>query len=538
MKRTALIGLAALALGFVTTSGSHAASTLCVGGQHCYSTLQAAVNAAHDGDTIRINSGTFAGGVTITSSVNLVGAGAKKTTISGGGPVLTIGTIFAATEPTVSIDGVTITGGATTSSPESQAFVGVENVIALGGGISIPPNADFSGGANVTVTNSIITGNKAAPTASVPFGPPCPGNVNCPFALAGGAGIDTWGALTLTNSAVTGNQLGGDASDADGAGIYGHGGPVTINNTLIAGNRAVATAPNGRFADSGGVFIEGGSLTMDSTLVSNNSVSLSTSLPDSVETNANSGGIHIAGDDDCVDPAACVAATIKNTIVTGNSVNASNTGGSATDFCGGICSDGIITLQGAVVGRNTVTAFSSTGDASGDSGGFGQGGPGTIQSSALVDNSVSSNAPNGTATAQAGGLSTGDVDITTTIDGSTISGNQVSAESKNGQAVMFGAGLSNGGLLKVTNTSVLRNTGHASAAVGSAHGGGIWNSSFGGGPPFGTLTLTYSIVSGNALTAHGGITPVGGGLYTDGPATLTGDHINGNTPDNCSGASC
>ena len=67
----------------------------------------------------------------------------------------------------------------------------------------------------------------------------------------------------------------------------------------------------------------------------------------------------------------------------------------------------------------------------------------------------------------------------------------------------------------MTNTSVLRNTGRANAPAGSAHGGGIWNSSFGGGPPFGTLTLTNSTVSGNALTARGGITPVGGGLYTD-----------------------
>ena len=116
-NRTALIGLAALAFGLAASGGSHAASTHCVGGTHCYSTLQAAVNAAHNGDTIRIDSGTFAGGVTITSSVNLVGAGAKKTTISGGGPVLTIGAIFAATEPTVSIDGVTITDGVTTSRP-------------------------------------------------------------------------------------------------------------------------------------------------------------------------------------------------------------------------------------------------------------------------------------------------------------------------------------------------------------------------------------------------------------------------------------
>ena len=40
------------------------------------------------------------------ASVKLVGAGAGQTVISGGGPVLTIGTFGALTEPTVSIDGV------------------------------------------------------------------------------------------------------------------------------------------------------------------------------------------------------------------------------------------------------------------------------------------------------------------------------------------------------------------------------------------------------------------------------------------------
>src|SRR5215470_10300912 len=146
---------------------ARAAATLCVGGgTGCYQALQPAFDAAHDGDTIKIAPGTYVGGVTIDASVKIVGAGAGKTIINGGGPVLTIGAFGASSEPTVSIDGVTITGGVTRSSPESVPLTGKEGVYALGGGIEIPANADFTGGATVTITNSVITGNRVAPTAT------------------------------------------------------------------------------------------------------------------------------------------------------------------------------------------------------------------------------------------------------------------------------------------------------------------------------------------------------------------------------------
>ena len=80
--------------------------------------------------------------------------------------------------------------------------------MAEGGGIEIPPNADFTGGATVTISNSVITGNRVAPTQTLPFGPPCPGNVNCPYAAANGGGIDSWGTLTLTNTTVSNNRVG------------------------------------------------------------------------------------------------------------------------------------------------------------------------------------------------------------------------------------------------------------------------------------------------------------------------------------------
>ena len=70
-------------------------------------------------------------------------------------------------------------------------FTGKEGVFAAGGGIEIPPNADFSGGATVKVNDSVIDGNRVAPSDTVPVGLPCPGGIDCPFAFAGGGGIDS-----------------------------------------------------------------------------------------------------------------------------------------------------------------------------------------------------------------------------------------------------------------------------------------------------------------------------------------------------------
>ena len=172
----AVFTAATAAGGLALTAPPALAATLCVGSGHgCYPTIQAAVNAAQDGDTITVGPGTFAGGVTITTSVRLQGAGPAATVIRGGGPVLTIGTFGAPAEPTVSISGVTITGGVTRSSPESVPFFGVDGVWAAGGGVDIPPDASESSGATVTISDSVITGNHADPSATIPSGIPCPG---------------------------------------------------------------------------------------------------------------------------------------------------------------------------------------------------------------------------------------------------------------------------------------------------------------------------------------------------------------------------
>ena len=90
VARRLLVALSA-AVAVAVSAGPASAADLCVGaGNGCFATLQAAVGAAHDGDTIHVGKGTFAGGVTIDKSVALVGEGAKASVVSGGGPVLTI----------------------------------------------------------------------------------------------------------------------------------------------------------------------------------------------------------------------------------------------------------------------------------------------------------------------------------------------------------------------------------------------------------------------------------------------------------------
>jgi hypothetical protein len=213
-------------------SGQTRAATLAVCRSGCaFKQIAPASAAASPGDTVQVGAGTYAGGFTIDKGLRLVGAGAGTTIIAGGGPVVTIGTFGAADEPTVSISGVTITGGVTRSSPESAPLSGAEDVLASGGGVEIPPNADVTG-ATVTISNSIITGNRAAPTSAIDSGLPCPPDItiacingDLPFAQAAGGGIDNWGTLTLMNTTLSNNRGGSasglstDASDADGGAI-------------------------------------------------------------------------------------------------------------------------------------------------------------------------------------------------------------------------------------------------------------------------------------------------------------------------------
>jgi hypothetical protein len=530
-----IVLLAAAAAAVGSSQASAATLTVCPSGC-AFSQIAPAIAAASPGDTIQVAAGTYDGGFAIDKTLQLVGAGAGSTIISGGGPVITIGTFGAASEPTVSISGVTITGGVTHSS-FLAVFAG-DNVIALGGGIEVPPAEDFANGATVTIANSVITGNRAAPTEAIDSTIPCPADItitcingDLPFALAGGGGIDNWGAMTLSNTTVRDNQVGGAvASDANAGGIYGEQGSLSLDSSTVSGNQASASAPNGRFADTGGVFAEfGTTLSVENSLIGDNSASLAASMPSDVAsgTAAIGGGIHIGG--------GVHAATIKNSTVSGNSVSMTNTIGDATAFSGGVHVDvGVhFEMSNSTVADNVVSSVAlpgSTGNAGGDSGA----GEilGTISNTRFTGNTVNVNSEAGDATAFAGaGIDFG------SVTNSVVSNNHVHASSPSG-AVFAAAGalvVDEPGLT-LRNTEVSGNTVDASGASGSAQGGGIFDAPIANGPPGGPLKLLNSGVTGNALSGSPGIALQGGGLYIQNePLRLTNSVIANNSPDQCFG---
>jgi predicted outer membrane repeat protein len=124
-----------------------------------FTTLAAAIAAASNGDKIRLDAGTFEGGVTIDKDVSLIGSGAGETTITGPSPVVAI-----AGGATATISSLTISGGSTGGGDGS------------GGGIA---NAG-----TLVLKDSTVSGNTA---------------------LLKGGGIYNSGTLSVFKSTVSGN---------------------------------------------------------------------------------------------------------------------------------------------------------------------------------------------------------------------------------------------------------------------------------------------------------------------------------------------
>ena len=462
------------------------AATLCVGpATGCYPTIQTALNAAHDGDTINVGAGTYAGGITIDKSIGLVGAGAASTTINGGGPVVVIGSDGSA--PTVSISGVTVTGGRNSSSPGPS--------FAAGGGVEI------AAGANVTIADSAISGNAVAPETTFPDpAQACAETPHDHCAFAAGGGIDNSGMLVLTNTRVVDNVVGSIpglalvASSVEGGGIANHfPGTLLLRNSAVTGNQAVVGLPNGRFTDGGGI-ASGGVLKLQDSVVAGNSSDVEAAVPSSffsgdTQQEANAGGIDLQDGS---------LGTIIRSTISDNSVTGSNTVGDANAEAGGIDADGRLLLNDSTVSGNHVSAYAPSGTlALAIEGGVQVGGSLVAHNSRISDNSVVATSIGGFAGATGGGL---DNLAQTTLEDTVVTGNSVTA----------------------------------TGAFGAAHGGGVSNFTLDqDNPP--KLKVLNSSITGNTVQASPGITPEGGGLWTDQRLLLVQTAITGNSPDQCFG---
>ncbi|TYQ31277.1 DUF4347 domain-containing protein [Pseudanabaena sp. UWO310] len=297
------------------------------------------------------------------------------------------------------------------------------NTSGNGGGIN---NNGFGA---VTLTNSNVSGNTAN---------------------AIGGGIFGNGAVTLTNSNVSGNT-----ADFFGGGIYGNG-AVTLTNSNVSGNRAnigggisgdvdvtlTNSTVSGNTAINGGGISGAGAVTLTNSIVSGNTA------------NAIGGGISGAG-----------AVTLTNSTVSGNT---------ATNG-GGIYGSGAVTLTNSTVSGNTAGNY-------GDGGGIYGNGDVTLTNSTVSGNTAVSNA---------GGIFGFG---TVTLTNSTVSGNTATLNAAGG---IYG----NGAVI-LTNSTVSGNT-------AANNGGGIVSFINGG-------TITNSTITNNTTDADNNGTGNGGGIFRDG----------------------
>jgi hypothetical protein len=252
------IGVPVFAAALLVAPGEALAArtlTVCPSGPPTcqFASIQAALDASSDDDRIEVAAGSYDGGLTIRTSVGLLGAGAEQTTIEGGSPVVTV-----AADTSVTMRGVTITGGVwspvrgagihnegtltveETAIRENIAFgaTGVGGIyssgrLALDGSTVSDNEGGFPGVGGVSnqgtaaITDSTISGNYGY--------------------LGGGGGIANFGTLTVTRSAIDGNH-GGDGS---GGGIH-NGGTAIVTATTVSGN----------FGEDGGGIANLGTLTL------------------------------------------------------------------------------------------------------------------------------------------------------------------------------------------------------------------------------------------------------------------------------------
>jgi hypothetical protein len=278
--------------------------------------------------------------VTTNSDLTLIGLTITNGRSGGGGGVRATGSANLTIEDSV------VTGNSTT------------NTSGMGGGISL-----LTG--DLTLTNSTVSNNSTAGDLSsgggiynksgkvTLSGSTVSGNSTSGVGSQGGGIAAVDGAITLTDSTVSGN--GTTNSNSRGGGIYGYSGDITLTDSMVSDNYTKSTNSAG-----GGIYSYSATIELTKSTVSGNST----------EGNfSDGGGIHSESG----------AITLTNSTIAGN-----RTGGTSSEG-GGIYSSG---AGGVTLLNSTVTGNTTSGSASEGGGIYGTSGPITLTNSILLGNAT------------------------------------------------------------------------------------------------------------------------------------------------------
>ena len=235
MIRTMLI------LASVVLAGRARAATLCVnpgGTGGCYSSIQAAVDAAVSNDLINVAAGSYSGGFQVggAKKLTIAGAGASATTITTPNTYSALVMIVERAKLTLSGVKIMNSSGAGIQIPVSEkGKLTLSDAVVTGSGYT---GIDANVGGKVTVENTTLSGNGFS---SAVFG----GGLSCDGCKA-----------VLRNSTLSGNDA------VEGAGISVRLGRLQILTSTISGNSGAVAA--------GGVYVLDGSVKIrNSTIVGN-----------------------------------------------------------------------------------------------------------------------------------------------------------------------------------------------------------------------------------------------------------------------------
>lgn len=313
--------------------------------------------------------------------------------LAAGGTILLNGTQLSITAPVIIDNGTTpdivIDAGGLSRVVTTSADTTLKGLTITGGSVAGDGGGvRATGSANLTIEDSVITGNSTSNTNG----------------MGGGISLLT-GDLTLTNSTVSDNSTSGNVSS--GGGIYNKSGKITLSGSTVSDN-----STSGIGSQGGGIAAVTGAITLTDSTVSGNGTTNSNSrgggiygysgnitltnstVSDNYTKNTNSAGGGIYG----------YSATIE---LTRSTVSGNSTEGIFSDG-GGIHSEG-----GAITLRNSTIAGNSTGGDSSEGGGIYSSGAGGVT---LLNSTVTGNTTSGSAS-EGGGIygTSGPITLTNSI---------------------------------------------------------------------------------------------------------------------------